>query len=154
MASKREIDSFLACRRIAVVGVSRDPKHFSRAVYRAFAERGYDVVPVNANGGAVEGREAALRIGDVQPPPEGVVVMTPASASAAVVRECAAAGVTRVWLHRGGGAGAVSKEAVAEARGRGIELVDGACPFMFLPGSPFFHRLHGFFHRLGGHVQA
>jgi predicted CoA-binding protein len=154
MASKRAIDSFLACRRIAVVGVSRDPKHFSRAVYRAFAERGYDLAPVNANGGTVDGREAARRLGDVAPPVEAVLVMTPASASAEVVRECAAAGVPRVWLHRGGGAGAVSEEAVGEARARGIELVDGACPFMFLPRAAFFHRLHGFFHRLSGHVQV
>jgi predicted CoA-binding protein len=36
LASKRAIDSFLSCRRIAVVGVSRDPKDFSRAVFRAF----------------------------------------------------------------------------------------------------------------------
>ena len=51
MASKQAIDSFLSCRRIAVVGVSRDPKDFSRAVFRAFVERGYDAVPVNPNGG-------------------------------------------------------------------------------------------------------
>ena len=56
MASKQAIDSFLSCRRIAVVGVSRDPKDFSRAVFRAFVERGYDAVPVNAAGGEVEGR--------------------------------------------------------------------------------------------------
>ena len=47
MASKRAIDSFLSCRRIAVVGVSRDPKDFSRAVLRELLKRGYDVVPVS-----------------------------------------------------------------------------------------------------------
>jgi len=154
MASKRAIDSFLACQRIAVVGASRDPKDFSRAVCRAFAENGYDVVPVNVNGGTIEGREAARRIGDVKPPAEAVLVMTPSAASAAVVRECADAGVTRAWLYRAAGDGAVSAEAVAEAGARGIELVDGACPFMFLPRASFFHRVHGFFHRLGGHVEA
>lgn len=39
MATKRAIDSFLACRRVAVVGVSRDPKDFSRTVFRAFVHR-------------------------------------------------------------------------------------------------------------------
>lgn len=154
MASKRAIDSFLACQRIAVVGVSRDPRDFSRAVCRAFAENGYDVVPVNANGGTIDGREAPRRVGDVRPPVEAVLVMTPRAASAGVVRECAEAGVTRVWLYRAAGAGAVSPEAVSEAGARGIELVDGACPFMFLPRASFFHRVHGFFHRLGGHVEA
>jgi predicted CoA-binding protein len=68
MASKRAIDSFLSCRRIAVVGVSRDPKDFSRAVFRAFAERGYDVVPVSAAGGEGDGGSSARRLGDVMPP--------------------------------------------------------------------------------------
>jgi predicted CoA-binding protein len=154
MASKRAIDSFLACRRVAFVGVSREPKHFSRALYRAFAERGYDVVPVNPNGGEIEGRPAARSVGDVQPPVEAALLLTPPPASAAVVRECDAAGVRRVWLHRGGGQGAVSPEAVAAARDARMELVDGACPFMFLRGTPFFHRVHGFFHRVGGRLEA
>ena len=71
MASKQAIDSFLSCRRIAVVGVSRDPKDFSRQVFRAFVERGYDAVPVNAAGGEVEGRPVTRRVGEVQPPPGG-----------------------------------------------------------------------------------
>jgi predicted CoA-binding protein len=154
MASKRVIESFLACGRLAVVGVSRDPRDFSRSLFRAFAERGYDVVPVNANGGAIEGREAARRLADVQPPVEAALLMTPKDTSAAVVRDCAAAGVKRVWLYRAGGAGAVSPEAVAVAREHGMEVVDGACPFMFLPGASLFHRVHGFFHRLGGGLEA
>jgi predicted CoA-binding protein len=154
MASKRVIDSFLASRRLAVVGVSRDPRDFSRSLFRAFAERGYDVVPVNANGGTIEGREAARRLADVQPPVEAALLMTPQDKSAAVVSDCAAAGVKRVWLYRAGGAGAVSPEAVAAAREHGMEVVDGACPFMFLPGASLFHRVHGFFHRLGGGLEA
>lgn len=154
MASKRAIDAFLASRRIAVVGVSRDPKDFSRAVYRALADHGYDLVPVNANGGAIEGREASRRVGDVRPPVEAALVMTPAAASAGVVRECAASGIGRVWLHRAAGDGAVSPEAVASARAAGIELVEGACPFMFLPRASLLHRVHGFFHRVGGGVGA
>lgn len=39
MASKRTIDSFLASRRIAVVGVSRDPKDVCRAVFRRLGGR-------------------------------------------------------------------------------------------------------------------
>lgn len=154
MASRRAIDSFLACRRIAFVGASRDPKDFSRSLYRAFAERGYDVVPVNANGGVVEGREAALRVADVPPPVEGALLMTQRASSAALVRECAAAGIPRVWLYRGGGEGAVSPEAVAAARELELEVVDGACPFMFLSGTSLVHRLHGFLHRLVARAEA
>jgi predicted CoA-binding protein len=154
MASKQAIDSFLSCRRIAVVGVSRDPKDFSRQVFRAFVERGYDAVPVNAAGGEVEGRPAARRVGEVQPPPEAALLMTPPAATDQVVRECAEAGVKRVWMHRGGGAGAVSPEAVVFCRERGIEVVDGECPFMFLPETSWFHGVHRFFKRLGGRLPS
>jgi predicted CoA-binding protein len=154
MASKQAIDSFLTCRRIAVVGVSRDPKDFSRAVFRAFVERGYDAVPVNAAGGEVDGRRSASRVGEVQPPPEAAFLMTPPAATGQVVRECADVGVKRVWMHRGAGQGAVSPEAVALCRERGIEVVDGECPFMFLPHVGWFHGAHRFFRRLGGRFPS
>jgi uncharacterized protein len=154
MASKQAIDSFLSCRRLAVVGVSRDPRDFSRAVYRAFVERGYDTVPVNAAGGEVEGRPAARGVGEVEPPPEAVLLMTPPAATAVVVRECAEAGVKRVWMHRGSGQGAVSAEALSFCRAQGIEVVDGECPFMFLPGAGWFHGVHRFLRRLGGRLPS
>jgi predicted CoA-binding protein len=154
MASKHAVDSFLSCRRIAVVGVSRDPKDFSRQVFRAFVERGYDAVPVNASGGEVEGRRAAGHVGEIQPPPEAALLMTPPSATDQVVRECAEAGVKRVWMHRGAGRGAASPGAVAFCREHGIEVVDGECPFMFLPGAGWFHGVHRFFRRLGGRLPS
>jgi predicted CoA-binding protein len=154
MASKQAIDSFLSCRRIAVVGVSRDPRDFSRAVFRAVVERGYDVVPVNAAGGEMEGRPAAGRLGELWPPPEAALLMTPPATTDRVVRECAEAGVARVWMHRGGGQGAVSPDAVAFCREKGIEVVDGECPFMFLPGTGRLHGVHRFFRRLSGRLPS
>ncbi len=154
MSSKQAIDSFLSCRRLAVVGVSRDPRDFSRAVFRAFVERGYDAVPVNPAGGEAEGRRSVARVGDVQPPPEGALLLTPPARTAQVVRECAEAGVRRVWMHRGGGQGAVSAEALDLCRERGIEVVDGECPFMFLSHAGFVHGVHRFFRRLGGRLPS
>jgi predicted CoA-binding protein len=136
------------------VGVSRAPGDFSRAVFRAFVERGYDAVPVNPAGGEPEGHPSVARVGDVQPPPEGALLLTPPSRTAQVVRECADAGVKRVWMHRAGGQGAVSPEAVALCRERGIDVVDGECPFMFLSHSGFVHGVHRFFRRLGGRLPS
>lgn len=152
MATRREIDAFLGLKRLAVVGVSRDPKHFSNAIWRELRDRRYDVVPVNPNTAQIDGRPCFARVQDIQPPVEGVLIMTPASATDAVVRDCIEAGVKRVWMHKGagGGAGAVSPTAVTAATVAGIEVVDGYCPFMFLPGTPFFHGLHGAFKKLTG----
>jgi hypothetical protein len=65
--------------------------------------------------------------------------------SDSVLRDCAAAGISRVWLHRGAGPGAESPQALAFCKEHGIEAVRGLCPFMALPGAGFGHRVHGWF---------
>ncbi len=55
MPTRREIDDFLAQKRIAFVGVSRDPKAFANIVYRALKERGYQLYPVNPHAAQLEG---------------------------------------------------------------------------------------------------
>jgi predicted CoA-binding protein len=137
------IADFLAQRRIAVVGVSRDPKDFSRGLFRELARRKYDVVPINPSVSQIEGMLSFSQVQDLRPPPDGVLIMTPPQAALQVIRDCAEAGVRRVWLHRGAGTGAVSEEAVALARDLGIAVVAGACPYMFLPGTGMVHRAHG-----------
>jgi predicted CoA-binding protein len=140
--SRSAIDAFLALRRIAFVGLSSNPKDFSRHVYHAFLERGYDVVPVNPKISEVESRACYSRIADIVPRPEGAVVMTAPAASAQIVRECAEAGLKHVWLHRGAGKGAVSAEAVEAANKDNLNLVAGECPFMFLSGDQLPHNIH------------
>jgi len=139
---------FLAGRRLAVVGVSRDPKDFSRGLFRELRKRGYDVVPVNPTGGEIEGLPCAARVQDIRPPVDGALLMTRPEVSEQVVRDCAAAKIPRVWLHRGIGPGAVSAAAVALCRQHGIAAVEGECPYMFLPEPGLVHRVHGIVRRL------
>ena len=139
--------ALLATRRFALVGVSRDPKDFSRAVLRELLGRGYDVVPVNPAGGEAEGRPLATSLAAIAPPVAGAIFMTPPAASGAAVREALQAGVRRIWLHRGGGPGAASDEAIAACRAVGVTPITGLCPFMALDEAAWFHRLHGLFRR-------
>jgi predicted CoA-binding protein len=141
-------NDFLAQRRLAFVGVSREAKDFSRGLFREMRRRGYDLVPVNPTGGSIEGLPCARRVQDITPSVDGALVMTRAAQAEAVVRDCATAGVPRVWLHRGVGPGAVSAAAVALCREKGIAVVEGECPFMFLPSPGIVHRVHGLFRRL------
>jgi predicted CoA-binding protein len=55
-ASFETIEDFLAENRIAMVGVSREPKGFSRMLFEELSKRGYDMVPVNPNAPEVLGR--------------------------------------------------------------------------------------------------
>jgi len=149
--SSTELDrarELLSLRRCAVVGVSRNPRDFSRTLLAALAGRGLDVVPVNPAATEVDGRPCFARVQDVRPTPEWALLLTPPAATEAAVRACAEAGIRRVWLHRGAGAGAATPAALAACRELGLEVVTDLCPFMALPGAGFPHRLHGFLRRV------
>ncbi len=146
-SSLEEARAFLAARRIAVVGVSRNEKDFSRAVLRELLRRGLDVVPVNPALADAEGRRCFARVQDVSPPADAALLMTPPTRTEAVLRDCLAAGIRRVWLHRGAGAGAATPAALALCAESGIAVVQGLCPFMALPDAGFPHRVHHFLRR-------
>jgi len=147
---KSRIDEFLAERRFAIIGVSRNPKDFSRILFREFLKRGYDVVPANPGCVEIEGRACARSIAAIEPPPESVLLMTPPSVTETLVSECAAAGVKRIWMYRAAGAGAVSQRAVAYCHANHIDVIAGECPMMFLPETGWLHRVHGFVRRISG----
>ena len=144
------IDDFLAQKRIAMVGISRQPRSFSVTLFEELCRRGYDVVPVNPNASNVLGRRCFARVQDIQPPVEGALLMTSPEVTDRVVSDCAEAGIRRVWMYRAGGKGAVSNGAVAFCRERGITVIPGQCPFMFLPDAAGFHRFHGFIRKITG----
>jgi predicted CoA-binding protein len=149
-----DVEDFLDQKRIAFVGVSRNPKDFSRSLFRDLRRQGYTVIPVNRQMPDVEGSRCFPRVQDVTPPVDGALIMTPAAKSEHVVRDCAQAGVSRVWLHRGTGTGSVSAEALNLCQKLGIRAVAGYCPYMCLAQTPFFHRFHGFWMKLTGAYPA
>lgn len=147
--SLETIDDFLSQKRIAMVGISREPKNFSVMLFKELCRGGYDMVPVNPSTSEVLGRPCFARVQDIHPPVDAVILMTSPAVTDAVVRDCAEAGIRRVWMYRAGGKGAVSDEAVQFCRARGMQVVPGECPYMFLPAAGF-HRIHGFIRKITG----
>lgn len=142
MPTRAAIDDFLAQRRIAFVGASRDPKAFSSTVYRELRGHGYQLLPVNHHASAIEGDPCFRTVADLPDDVDGAIVMVPAEGAADVVQACIDRGIPRVWLHKGAGPSSVSDEAVALCREHGVEVVDGACPLMFAEPVAWFHRVH------------
>lgn len=145
-----DVKDFLAHKRLALVGASHEEGEFSRMVMRELLQRGYDVVPVNPSADTIEDRACFARVSDVEPPVDGALLMTRREVTPTVVDECLEAGISRIWMHRGAGPGAVDQEAAERARARGARVIDGQCPLMFLPDAGFGHRLHGFGRKLVG----
>lgn len=133
-------DEFLRQQNIAVAGVSRDTRQPANLIYRRLRDTGHRVFPVNPNADEVEGDPCYRSVRAIGEPLDGVVIVTPAEAAADVVEDCAAAGVPRVWLHRGLGPGSLSGDAVAACRAHGIAVIPGGCPNMFGATSDAAHR--------------
>jgi predicted CoA-binding protein len=132
MTTLREAaDDFLSQRRIAVAGVSRDSKQPANLVYRRLRDTQHDVFAVNPNAEEVEGDRCYRSVGAIADGVDGVVIVTTPQVAETIISDCAAAGIRRVWLHRGLGPGSTSEKAVAACQERGIDVIPGACPNMF-----------------------
>jgi uncharacterized protein len=135
------VHDFLAQRRIAVAGVSRDPaRHGANVVYRRLRERGYEVFAVNPNADTVEGDRAYPDLRSIPGGVDGVVIGTAPRRAEAIVRECHDLGISRVWMHQGPAPGSVSTTAVDYCRANGMSVIAGGCPLMYGRTADFGHR--------------
>jgi predicted CoA-binding protein len=140
-AIKDAAAAFLAHKRIAVTGVSHDPKeHGGNVVYQRLRERGYTVFAVNPNAESVEGDPCYASLTAIPDGVEAVVIATAPQHARATMEEAVALGITDVWMHRSFGGGSVSADATAYGRAHGVTVIDGGCPLMFAPTSDGGHR--------------
>ena len=144
---------FLAKKKIAVTGVSRTPgSHGSNAVYQRLRQRGYEVFAVNPNADTVEGDRCFHDLKSIPGGVDAVVIGTRPQTADTTVRECVDLGIKQVWMHRGPGAGSVSKSAAAYGREHGLTVIDGGCPCMFEPTADGAHKAMRFVFTLTGNV--
>ena len=139
---KRAAERFLAVERIAVTGVSQDPKgEASNGIYRRLKERGYTVFAINPNAATVEGDPAYPDLAAVPGGVDAVVIATRPEHAEATVRQAIDRGISQVWMHRSFGAGSVSHEAAELGRAHGLTVIEGGCPLMFGAAADGAHRM-------------
>jgi predicted CoA-binding protein len=118
MASYSGIESFLAYRRIAFIGVSTSPTCPTRELLRSLVARGQEVAPIRSGVSEIEGIKAYPTLehaGDV----DGVVIMMSGRNVGRALEDCLDAGVRSVWLIGEDVAGSAAAFAAAHR----IELV-------------------------------
>ncbi len=127
---------FLSQKRIAVVGVSRDSRQPANFNFRKLRDSGRTVFAVNPAACEVEGGTCYPNLRAIPGGVGAVLLYTPTTATAGVVRECAELGIRRVWIHRSFGQGSWSAEAEEVGREHGLTLIPGGCPAMFCAPDP------------------
>ena len=148
-----KVSDFLAQKRIAVVGVSRNKSNHpaGNLIYRRLKDTGHEVFPVNPHMPTFEGSRCYPDLTSIPGGVDGVVIITRPETTARIVRECADAGVRRVWMHSSAAKGSsVSADAVEFCLRHDITVIAGACPMMFGPGVDFGHTCLRLYLKLSG----
>ena len=138
-----KVNDFLAQKRIAVAGVSRNDRRHptGNLIYRRLKATGHDVFPVNPHLQTFEGDRCYPDLRSIPGGVDGVVIVTRPEVTLQIVRDCREAGVRRVWMHESLGKGtSVSPEAVEDCHQHGISVIAGACPMMYGDGVDFGHK--------------
>lgn len=138
MANKATIDDFLEQKSLAVVGVSRNGKKFSNAIFRELKSKGYEVFAINPHANKVEGERVYPDLSSLPKLVDGVVMVVPPAQGEQVLKEVAQLGIKRVWLQQG----SESDAAIEYCAAHGIDAIAGECILMFAEPVAFFHRLH------------
>jgi len=102
VTTKQQVDGFLALKRIAVVGVSRDPKGFSTVLWQEFRQRRYEAIPVNPAVTQIDGQPCFAKVQDIKPGVEGALIMTSKKSTDQIVHDCAEAGIKHVYYESPG----------------------------------------------------
>jgi predicted CoA-binding protein len=110
-------------RRIAVVGLSDDPRRPSYGVARYLQRVGYEIIPVNPNLTAWEELPCHASLRDVPGPIEVVDVFRRSELVDPVIDDAIAVGARAVWMQDG----VVNPRAAARARAAGLLVVMDRC---------------------------
>ena len=148
------VAAFLRGRRIAVVGVSRQPSQPANAIFGKLRRAGYEVFPINPNATHVEGVTCYANVGGVPGKLDGVVIATSPEVAIGIVEQCRDRGVRRVWFHRSFGGGSVSDDAVRACHTYDIDCIVGGCPLMFCEPVDLGHRCMKWWLQRQGRVPA
>jgi uncharacterized protein len=138
------VHEFLAQKRIAVAGVSRDDRNHptGNLIYRRLKKTGHQVFAVNPNTQTFEGDRCYPDVRSIPGGIDGVVIVTRPQITERIVHDCNEAGVRRVWMHQSmgkQGSSSVSPAAVEYCRQHDIDVIAGACPMMYGEGVDFGH---------------
>ena len=148
-----KVHEFLAQKRIAVAGVSRENSGHPAAnlIYHRLKATGHDVFALNPNMQTFDGDRCYPDVQSIPGGVDGIVIVTRPETTARIVRDCGDAGVRRVWMHQSMRKGSsVSPDAVDYCRQHDISVIAGACPMMFGDGVDVGHTCLRWFLKLTG----
>lgn len=100
MISNENIEKFFGPQKMAIAGVSRNPKKFSTSVFNELRKKGIDAVPVNPHTDNINGAKCYRKLSDVPEEYRQLLIMTPKSQTDNVFTDALNAGYKNVWIQQ------------------------------------------------------
>lgn len=136
--SKKSIETFLQSRRLAIAGVSRDPKKFGHAVYADLITKGFDVYPVNPNLDSIEGQPCFHSVSALPLDVSHLLIVTAKIRTLEILKEAIAKGIDNIWIQQMSD----THEAIEYLKDKKVNQVWKECILMWTDPVKGFHKFH------------
>jgi len=138
MITKKDIEKFLEPKKLAIAGVSRNPKKFGHQVYGELKKKGFEVYPVNPQTSEMAGEKCYRSVSELPAGVDRLLILTPKNETDAILREAVKKGITRVWVQQM----SETKDTVKIAKENHVDLIFKKCIFMFADPVTSIHKFH------------
>jgi predicted CoA-binding protein len=145
-ATKTSIDTFLSSRKLAIAGVSRDPKKFGHQVFLKLKEKGFEVYPINPGTDTIAGTPCFRNVGALPLNVHSLMIITPKKQTRDVVVEAIAKGIDNIWIQQMSD----TPESIELARSYPVNLITKECILMHIDPVEGIHKFHRTIRRFFG----
>ena len=137
-ATKASIDAFLSSKKLAVAGVSRDPKKFGHQVFKQLVEKGFEVYPINPGTDSIDGTPCFRSVSSLPLSVHSIVILTPKKQTRDVVAEAITKGIDSIWIQQM----CDTPEAIELTRQHPVNLITKECILMHTDPVTGIHKFH------------
>ena len=136
--TKEQIDTFLADKKIAVAGASRNPQKFGCQVLNSLKKNGYQVLPINPNAEEILGVKCYNEVNELPKDVDSLLILTPKAETDKVLVSAIKKGIKNIWVQQS----AHTEETLKIAEEYEKEIIHGKCIFMFAEPVQSIHKFH------------
>lgn len=137
-ATRASIESFLATRKLAVAGVSRNQKKFGYIVFKTLTEKGFEIFPINPSTDMIASTPCFRNVGALPVNVHNLLILTPKKQTQEVVAEAIRKGIDHIWIQQG----SETREIVELINANKINLITGECILMHADPVTGIHKFH------------
>lgn len=138
MTTLNQIQKFMAPKKLAIAGVSRNPKKFGGSIFTELKNKGFDLYPINPNADEIQGVKCYKSVADLPADVKHLHIVTRKNETAAVVAEAVKKGMEMIWIQQSSD----TPEAIKIAEDAKIQLISHKCIMMFSEPVNSVHKFH------------